>query len=405
MNRNNKKFKKDVLDAFKKVSPSKIKIENEEVFNKYLSHHINLFFWKLHFPISLFDGKKIIDFGCGTGELDIILNKWGALVNGFDFNNDSIKRAKKIRDKFNIDKKYLKFEIGDIDSFKIKRCSYDLAVSFGVIAHVPNQKRIFERMANSTKPGGFIILGYVEDSGLIQRLLHRAISRANSKISEAEIYEIALKMFGEHIKRSVKYGNRTAQSVINDYLINPAYFGISCKKLDDWAEEFGLKFYSSWPNTDLPFVVDSPYFETISRTSSIYKTFLSLHRLRYIFAQCSDLDVFSDFFSKFEKLEEYIEEGIETLNSMLQNNIMSNIYLKKQKKQWNIILNEIRKISESNLDYIMDLLESTLQELLRILDMIVQKVQNDEEFDLSQIKYLFHGYNGLGTTYTIYHKK
>ena len=104
-------------------------------------------------------------------------------------------------------------------------------------------------------------------------------------------------------------------------------------------------------------------------------------------------------------MEEYIEEGIETLNSMLQNDIMSNIYLKKQKKQWNIILNEIRKISESNLDYIMDLLESTLQELLRILDMIVQKVQNDEEFDLSQIKYLFHGYNGLGTTYTIYHKK
>ena len=53
----------------------------------------------------------------------------------------------------------------------------------------------------------------------------------------------------------------------------------------------------------------------------------------------------------------------------------------------------------------MDLLESTVQELLRLLDMIVQKVQNDEEFHLSQVKrLLFHGYNGLGTTYTIWHK-
>ena len=400
-----KKIKEEVLRAFKKVSPSKIDIENEEVFNKYLSDHSNLFFWKLHFPISLFDGKKIIDFGCGTGEVDIILNKWGAAVNGFDFNHDSIKRAKKLRDRFSIDKKYLKFKIGDIDSHKIKRNTYDLAVSLGVIAHVPNQKRMFERMVNATKHGGFIVLGYLEDSGLIQRLLHRAIIRVNSQNSEEEIYKIALNIFGEHINRSVKYGGRTMESVINDYLINPAYFGISCKKLDDWAEEFGLKFYSTWPNTDLPFVVDSPYFEKISRTSSIYKTFLSLHRLRYIFSQYSDLDVFSDFFSKSEKLEKLIEEGIETINSMLQDNEMSNINLSNQKEQWNLIINELRKVSESNLEYMMNLLESRVQELLRLLDMIVQKVESDKEFDLSQEKgLLFNGYNGLGTSYTIYHK-
>ena len=96
--------------------------------------------------------------------------------------------------------------------------------------------------------------------------------------------------------------------LINDYLINPAYFGISCKKLDNWADEFGLKFYSTYPNTNLPFVVDSPYLEPISRKSNVYRIYLSLHRLRYIFAQNEDIDVFSNFFSEFGKLEYQIEK-------------------------------------------------------------------------------------------------
>ena len=61
-------------------------------------------------------------------------------------------------------------------------------------------------------------------------------------------------------------------------------------------------------------------------------------------------------------------------------------------------------MSESKLENMIDLLESALQELLRLLDMIVQKVENDEEIDIYGLNCLFNGYNGLGTTYTIYHK-
>ena len=405
MNNKNNKFKDNVLNAFKKVSPSKIEIENKKVYKKYLNDHKNLFFWKLNFPVSLFDGKKIIDFGCGTGEVDIILHDWGAIVNGFDFNDDSIKRAKDLRDKFKVNKNKLKFTIGDIDSFKIQKNAYDMAVSFGVIAHVPNQKRMFQKMVDSTKNGGFVILGYVEDSGLIQRLFHRAIVRANSQKDENEIHRIALNIFGEHISRSVKYGGRTAKSVINDYLINPAYFGISCKKLDNWADEFGLKFYSTYPNTNLPFVVDSPYLEPISRKSNVYRIYLSLHRLRYIFAQNEDIDVFSNFFSKFGKLEYKIENTISDLTSMLQCDTISHLDVDEQKRHWGIILRDIRKASELSLDHILDLLESTVEELIRLLEILVRSKQSNDKINLTDInRLLFNGYNGLGTTYTIFYK-
>ena len=78
-------FKQDVLKAFQKVSPSRIAIEDDEVLKQYVKNHYNLFLKKLKFPPEIFKNKNIVDFGCGTGELDVVLAKWEAVVRGFDF--------------------------------------------------------------------------------------------------------------------------------------------------------------------------------------------------------------------------------------------------------------------------------------------------------------------------------
>lgn len=36
------------------------------------------FFKRLKFPPEMFEGKKVIDFGCGTGEPDVVMANWGA---------------------------------------------------------------------------------------------------------------------------------------------------------------------------------------------------------------------------------------------------------------------------------------------------------------------------------------
>ena len=92
-NLNETKWQKEVLRDFKKKSPSKINIENKKIFKKYLKNHLNLFNESLKFPIELFKNKKVLDLGCGTGEVDIILNSFGAKCYGFDFNDISINRA------------------------------------------------------------------------------------------------------------------------------------------------------------------------------------------------------------------------------------------------------------------------------------------------------------------------
>ena len=166
-------IEKKVLKSFKKITPSKIKIENNSVLKKYTKWHEQLFF-NLKFPTKMFNKSNVIDFGCGTGEVDVVLARYGAKVNAFDYNDKSINRANYLKKKFKLTKSLI-FKTEDINKVKLKKNAYDIAFSAGVIAHVKNPRLMFENMCKVTKVDGYLILGYIEDSGLIQRLFHRAI--------------------------------------------------------------------------------------------------------------------------------------------------------------------------------------------------------------------------------------
>ena len=57
--------------------------------NNYLNLHVNLF-ENLKFPTELFKNKKIIDLGCGTGEVDLVLNKFGGKLECIDFQKNQL---------------------------------------------------------------------------------------------------------------------------------------------------------------------------------------------------------------------------------------------------------------------------------------------------------------------------
>ena len=95
---------------------------------------------------------------------------------------------------------------------------------------------MFDSMNNVLKEG-YLILGYVEKSGLIQRLLHRAIIGKLEYSSFEELKIKCMKLFGEHIKRSEKFGGRSKDSIINDYLVNPLYNGLNIAEINNWAKK------------------------------------------------------------------------------------------------------------------------------------------------------------------------
>ena len=226
---------------------------------------------------------------------------------------------------------------------------------------------------------------------------------AYSNESEDKIYEIAKKYFGEHIERSVKYGGRTVESVINDYLINPHYHGLNMLELLKWAEEYNLVFYSSWPDINLPFCIDSPYFLPISKNTELYRKYISLLQLRWIYAQAEDTDVFDELFQLIPDMK--VQKFVDGIYSVLQKYEYNYDKLSEVSQNISELETKIGEFSDSIAKNIPSKLHELNSEIFNLLKMITEKVNDDKDFNLDLISHkLFKGYNGLGTSYIIFHK-
>lgn len=398
------KWQKRVLRDFKKKSPSKVKIEDKKIFKKYLENHLNLFNENLKFPVELFRNKKVLDLGCGTGEVDIILNSFGAKCYGFDFNNISIDRANFLKNKYKLKNIYFKKQ--NIEDVKIKKEFYDIAISFGVIAHVYNREGLFKKLVQSTKKNGYIILGYVEDGGLIQRLLHRAIIRKINENNNKDIFSLAKKIFSEHIKRSIKYGLRSEEGIINDYLVNQAYIGISMNQLVKWQKKYKLKFYTKCPDASLPLRID-PSFQNPTLEEKINKQLYSLSNLRSVFSMMPDQEVFKSIFSKNKMdISKDIDIFIEIITKILQKdkNNANKKELLKIKNAKTQVAKKIIKINNLIKEYTHHNFDKLSQEIIDIISEISNKKFSFESLN-KKVNYLFKGYNGLGTSYIVFKKK
>ncbi len=97
---------------------------------------------------------KVLDLGCGAGvPIDKYLIKNNYDVTGADFSDSMINLAKK-----NVPK--AKFMKMDITNIKFKENSFDGAVSFYAIIHIPKEKhsKIYKSLHKIIKPNGIILV-------------------------------------------------------------------------------------------------------------------------------------------------------------------------------------------------------------------------------------------------------
>ena len=112
---------------------------------------------------------------------------------------------------------------------------------------------------------------------------------------------------------------RTYRGIINDYLVNQAYDGLSTIKLNNWIKKYKLKYYSSLPKAELPIRIDSATKNFELENIHLKKNIESLYRLRSIFAQSKDEKVYSNLAGiKNSNISKNIENLITEINKILQ---------------------------------------------------------------------------------------
>jgi len=102
--------------------------------------------------------SRILDFGCGTGFLLSLLEQQGfTYLSGVDISEGMINKARNT-----LKETYLACGEDALDKFSLACC--DVVVSTEVLHHLPDLKRIFERVAQVLRMGGsFVFLEPMSD--------------------------------------------------------------------------------------------------------------------------------------------------------------------------------------------------------------------------------------------------
>lgn len=100
---------------------------------------------------------KLLEIGCGNGFFLDKVSSLGMQTHGVDINKDAIEFCRKKG-----------LQVDDTDVFDLT-ASYDLVVSFQVLEHMDNPKRLFEFLVNKlVTPGGYLIIAVPNPSGYLK---------------------------------------------------------------------------------------------------------------------------------------------------------------------------------------------------------------------------------------------
>lgn len=167
------------------------------------------------------NGKKVLEIGCGIGTDTIDFARAGAQVTAVDLSQESLDLAKKRAKVYKLEDK-IKFYLGNAEELSkivpIQR--FDLVYSYGVIHHTPNPEKVIEEIKKFMDSRSVLkIMLYHRYSWNVLRIL---ISKAKFKIWKLDEF-IAKYSEGSkiHLENPITYtfSKRAARKLLKDFNI------------------------------------------------------------------------------------------------------------------------------------------------------------------------------------------
>ena len=186
-----------------------------------------------------FEGKIVLEGGCGKGRHTKLAAEWGAKeIVGIDLGAG-------VESAFALTRNLPNAHIVQCDIFKLPlKKAFDYAFSVGVLHHTPDPKKAFISLAGKVKKGGSIsawIYG-AENNEWITKYVDPVRTSFTSQISQAVLYQLSkLPTLGLFLTTKLVYRpmNAAAKPVANhlfynDYLNHLGSFG--------WREQHNIVF-------------------------------------------------------------------------------------------------------------------------------------------------------------------
>jgi carbamoyltransferase len=208
---------------------------------------------------------RVVEIGCGTGQLTNFLAIAHRSVLGTDMCGNSLALAHDFATRHGIDRAAFAqmnlFRPGLRDNF------FDFVISNGVLHHTNDPRRAFARISRLAKPGGYILIGLYHAFSRQLHYLRRALFRLTGVTS---------RVLDPHFGRVAAEGKREAW--FQDQYCHPHE---SCHTLDEvlgWFEEDNVEFVNAIPKPagGPELTADERIFEPKSRGTLISRLWSQL---------------------------------------------------------------------------------------------------------------------------------
>jgi len=118
---------------------------------------------------------RIVEIGCGTGQMSLYLARADRIVVGADLTRASLKLGAAAARRFELDRAL--FVETDLGRPGLKEGSVDIVYAAGVLHHLPDPRAGFARIARLARPGGKIIIGLYNRYARVPLCLRRLVAR------------------------------------------------------------------------------------------------------------------------------------------------------------------------------------------------------------------------------------
>ena len=118
---------------------------------------------------------RILDIGCGTGQMSLYLARPHRLVIGADLTRKSLELSAAAARRFQLSG--VLFVETDLHCPGLREASFDVVYSSGVLHHTPDPRASFARIAQLARPGGMIVLGLYNVFARLPLRLRRLVAQ------------------------------------------------------------------------------------------------------------------------------------------------------------------------------------------------------------------------------------
>jgi SAM-dependent methyltransferase len=181
---------------------------------------------------------RIVEVGCGTGQMCLFLARADRVVVGADLTRASLALGAEAAQRFGLHDR-VQFVETDLQHPGLKASAFDVVYSAGVLHHTPDPRASFARLAQLARPGGTIVLGLYNTFARLPTRLRRMAAR----LSGFRFIPF------DPVLRSREHEPARREAWLRDQYLHPEEHTHTLAEVQRWFAENDVEYLRAYPST------------------------------------------------------------------------------------------------------------------------------------------------------------